>query len=507
MAFDYTSRDFNTVKADLLARAERVVPDWTSRDQSDFGMVMVDLWAYGMDVLHYYIDRAAGETFLPTATQRESVLALANLFDYTPRSRTSAQSVLTLSNSGGEEVVIPRYTKFVARYDGKTYNAYSSGISTIPANSTGIVPVYEGTIVNDPSEVLTISSTGEVSQRYTLSNRGVVASSVVVRVLEDGVNPVLYRRVNRISTAAAGDRAYVIRLNADNSTEIVFGNSVAGFSPPAGSRIEVIYATSSGAGGNIPANSIASFYSVTPDYITIQSSTAFSGGVSEESIDTLKTTVPSVIASQNRAVTATDYKNLALQVEGISKAAVAYTPNPAGGSSAGNASVTIYAQPDRTDDYLTANTAEDQLSAGPPVIWGQTLTTDQRQAVVDFISPKTMLGVEVVCAEEIVWTAIDIDITITVNPRAVAAWVKQSVEDALDAIFTFNSVSFNQTLSSSQIYRTVMGIDGIDYAVLSVFDETNDSSQTVEDTITVGQYVLPKKGTITVTVLGGITSV
>jgi predicted phage baseplate assembly protein len=507
MAFDYTSRDFNTVKADLLARAERVVPDWTSRDQSDFGMVMVDLWAYGMDVLHYYVDRAAGEAFLPTATQRESVLALANLFDYTPRSRTSAQSVLTLANSGPTEVIIPRYTRFVARYDGKTYNAYSYSVSTINANTTGTVQLYEGTIVNDPAEVLTNSSTGDIGQRYTLSNRNVVRSSVVIRVYEDGLNPVLYRRVDRISTSAAGDRAYVVKTNADNSTDIVFGNSVAGFSPPAGSKIEAVYAFSSGSAGNLPANSVASFYSITPDFITIQSSTSFSGGTNEESIDILKATVPSVIASQNRAVTESDYRNLALQVDGISKASVAYTPNPAGGASAGNASVTIYAHPDRSDDYLTANSAEDQLDAGPPVIWGQTITAEQQQAVIDFIQPRAMLGVDVVCASEIVWTAIDIDITITVNPRAVAAWVKQSVEDALDSLFTFNAVSYNQTFSSSQIYRTVMGIDGVDYAVLSTFDETNDSPQVVEDTITVGQYALPKKGTISVTVLGGITSV
>ena len=84
--YDYTSRDYTSIQKDLLDRATRVLPDWTSRDASDFGMVFVDLWAYMGDILHYYVDRAAGEANLTTATQRESVLAIAALMDYIPSS-------------------------------------------------------------------------------------------------------------------------------------------------------------------------------------------------------------------------------------------------------------------------------------------------------------------------------------------------------------------------------------------------------------------------------------
>ena len=65
-AFDYTSRDFANIKGDLLARASRVVPEWTTRDPGDFGVLLTDMWAQMGDVLHYYVDRAAGESFLAT---------------------------------------------------------------------------------------------------------------------------------------------------------------------------------------------------------------------------------------------------------------------------------------------------------------------------------------------------------------------------------------------------------------------------------------------------------
>jgi hypothetical protein len=52
---NYSSRDFEQIRDDLLSRAASLVPEWTARDSSDFGVMMVDLWAYFADVLHYYI--------------------------------------------------------------------------------------------------------------------------------------------------------------------------------------------------------------------------------------------------------------------------------------------------------------------------------------------------------------------------------------------------------------------------------------------------------------------
>ena len=57
--FDFASRDYENIRRDLLIRAERVLPDWTDRDPSDFTMLLVDLWAYMGDIMHYYIDRVS----------------------------------------------------------------------------------------------------------------------------------------------------------------------------------------------------------------------------------------------------------------------------------------------------------------------------------------------------------------------------------------------------------------------------------------------------------------
>lgn len=491
MAFDYSSRDYSTIKADLLARAARIAPEWTDRNPSDFGMVLVDLWASMGDVLHYYVDRAAGESVLPTATQRESVLAFANLFDYVPNGRTSAQGTVSLSNSGATDITLPKYTRFIARSDNATYQAYSLDGATIAAGATAVVNLAEGFIVNSPAETLTNSSSGRSSQRYTLSNANVVRSSLVITVYEDGVTPTTYRRVDRLSNAVAGDRVFSVRTTATGATEVVFGTEVRGFIPPTGAVITAIYAYSSGVAGNLPANSVTAFRDSTPAGLAISSSSAFTGGVNEEPITSLKNSIPSLTSAQNRAVTANDFINLALGIDGISKAAVEYTPNPAGGASAGNASVTVYPQVNRAGDYLTTGDTS------------QTVNADTQTAVVSLIQPRALLGVDVVSATSITWTPINLTVTAYLSDNVVALYAKRDIEDAIDALFDFDAVSFGQTMSLGQFYRSIQNVFGVDYAVISLFD---DDGSAVETSITVDPLSLPKKGTVVVAVAGGITS-
>lgn len=492
MAFDYSSRDYNNIKSDLLARAGRIAPEWTDRDPADFGMIMVDLWAQMGDVLHFYVDRAAGESFLPTATQRESVLAYARLFDYDPASRTSARGTVTLSNSGSTSVTLPQYTRFIARNDDTVYQLYSTEEEVIGANDTVVVPLAEGVIVSSPSETLTNSSTGVDAQRYRLSNLKVVKSSVVVTVYEDGITPTEYRRVERLSDAIPGERVFILSTTSSGYIEVGFGSASRGFVPPANSVITATYAYSSGSLGNLPANSVTSFRESTPENVTITSSSTFTGGRDEESIRSMRATIPSIIASQNRAVTLNDYRNLALSVEGVAKAAVEYTPNPAGGASAGNASVTIYAQEDRSSDYLTTGDIQ------------QTVAQATQDSVVALIEPRSMLGIDVVTSSTVDWHPIDVEVTVNVLPTYVALYVQRDVEAVIDALFDFNLVRFGQTISQGQVYRAIMGVRGVDYITLNTFDNAGGTS--VQNTITVGNYELPKKGTVNVTVVGGITS-
>lgn len=488
-AFNYSSRDFDTVKADLLARAAKVFPEWTDRDPSDFGMLFLDLWAYAADIMHYYIDRAAGEFFLPTATQRESVLALANLLDYIPSGRTSAVGELTLDNARDTEYEVPANTRFIARVENETFQVYTKLGGTIPAEDIGSIEVYEGSLTE--GETLTSSSSGQDNQRYIIRNKGVVASSVTVSVYENGIDPTIYQRVRRINQADTGERAYVLNVASSGDVSVVFGNSLNGFVPPAGALIKVDYAVSSGARGNLPADSILAFRDIAPDGITISSNTPFSGGDDEESIAVLKASIPSVISAQNRAVTRSDFVSLATQVEGVSKASIAFIPGNGGVGASANASVTIFPQAYRSDYLTTGDTS-------------QTVSTEMQEAVVRDIQPKAMLGVTVVPATTIDWNPIDLTVTVNVNERSVSNWVLRDCEEAVDELFEFDNVFFGQRITLGQIYRLLLNVTGVDFITVTKFDDEGGSA--VEEFILTDEVELPKKGTIVFNMVGGITT-
>ena len=108
---DYTSRDYETIREDLLNLIPNYAPNWTNRDPSDFGVTLVELFSYMGDLLNFYIDRAASEGFLATASQRDSILRIASMLNYTPTESTPAVVELNLTNASATNKTVPAGTQ------------------------------------------------------------------------------------------------------------------------------------------------------------------------------------------------------------------------------------------------------------------------------------------------------------------------------------------------------------------------------------------------------------
>lgn len=79
----YTSRDFQTIKDDLTQYAKRYYSD-TFRDfnEASFGSLMLDTVAYVGDILSFYLDYQANESFLETAIEYENIIKLGRQLGY-----------------------------------------------------------------------------------------------------------------------------------------------------------------------------------------------------------------------------------------------------------------------------------------------------------------------------------------------------------------------------------------------------------------------------------------
>ena len=94
---NYLSRDFGTIKNDLIEHAERYYPD-TFRDFSDagFGALMIDAVSYIGDMLSFYVDYQANESFLVTANEYGNVLKHAETVGYRHQGPRSTYGDVTL---------------------------------------------------------------------------------------------------------------------------------------------------------------------------------------------------------------------------------------------------------------------------------------------------------------------------------------------------------------------------------------------------------------------------
>ena len=93
---DYTSRDFDSIRRDLENFAKRYYPN-TFKDfnEASFGSLMLDTVSYIGDILSFYVDYQANESFLETAIEYGNVVKLARQMGFKLNASPSSFGLLT----------------------------------------------------------------------------------------------------------------------------------------------------------------------------------------------------------------------------------------------------------------------------------------------------------------------------------------------------------------------------------------------------------------------------
>ncbi|GKT07113.1 hypothetical protein [Desulforhabdus sp. TSK] len=85
---------------------------WRARTGEDLGIMLLEMWAYVLDVLGFYDERIANESYLRTAQLRPSLRKLTELIGYLPRPALSASVRLAAIADGVKAVKLPPRTGF-----------------------------------------------------------------------------------------------------------------------------------------------------------------------------------------------------------------------------------------------------------------------------------------------------------------------------------------------------------------------------------------------------------
>ncbi|HJR75349.1 MAG TPA: putative baseplate assembly protein [Nitrospiraceae bacterium] len=131
-AIGYRVGTHGSFKASMLARlstaGSSVLQSLRTRRDDDFSIGLIDAWATVLDILTFYQERLANESYLLTATERRSLLEQARLIGYEPRPGVAASTYLAFTvedtgvallpgapppptPSGPREVLVPKGTK------------------------------------------------------------------------------------------------------------------------------------------------------------------------------------------------------------------------------------------------------------------------------------------------------------------------------------------------------------------------------------------------------------
>ena len=291
---DYTSRDYQAIRSDLIRMARARIPGWTGDDNNDFGLALIEAFAYGIDGIHYYLDRTMNEAYLSTAVQRESLYSIANMFHYAPRAPQAALIELVFMNSTLEPVLVPKGTRVQASVTGSE-GAVVKMFETleevwVPASQTSVrgeamgIDAIEGQTYADQTIG---TSNGYANQRYVLGHNSVLPDTTTIQtVLQDVVTP--WTEVSDLANAYPTDNVFQVERQTDGSSVILFGNSLNGRIPELHGVIQATYRVGGGTDGNVPSGSVDTIVEPTLTGISVRNDLPAGGGLNAESLESIR---------------------------------------------------------------------------------------------------------------------------------------------------------------------------------------------------------------------------
>jgi uncharacterized phage protein gp47/JayE len=327
-------RSYQQIKAKLVEslmglkdpQGQKLITDYS---EGNILIIILSLFAAIAEVLHYYVDNMARETFLSTARRYDSVVKHGALVDYHARAAIAATVDVILSrsitgNSIGAKLTIPQGTLFTD----------SSGNSWLSARD---VIWY--------SNVTTCKVPIIQHERYTasaLNNMVIPTGDRVILNLGTLPNGKYYEQgsmslqiggetwvlVDTFAKSKPTDKHFMVSVDESLSPYIMFGDGTFGKKPVAGAKItNVVFYLTNGTQGNVKSNTITSVPSVISSSITdatVSNAYDAGGGSNYENFTMLKEHIPLSVKTLGVAITKEDFESLAMLVDGVNKAKANY---------------------------------------------------------------------------------------------------------------------------------------------------------------------------------------
>ena len=434
-------RSFNAIKEQLRKSLQINVPEITDYSEGNIFMIILSIYAAIAEVLHYYIDNVARETFFVTARKYTSLYKHAKLVDYHIKSAVPASVDLTLYTTDGKDlttnIYIPTGTVFNST-DGKSW------IVTAKDGITWDKTLYPRSIkvpvVQKEPYGPVVLSTGVVSPDFRIAIKDIptgkryVEGSLVLKVSD-----VLWEEVQTFAYSGPTSKVFKVEMDSDMTPYITFGDGTFGMKPPASATMVGTYFLTSGSEGNLAPGSFTTVPSIPgadTSNISVTNHKAASGGSDYENFSMLKEHVPLSVKTLGVAITKEDFENFAKLVPGVNKAYAEYVCGK---------EVYIYITPDNGE-----------IEASKALIEEVTAQLNKSKVITTSITVlpihKALIYLDAEVYGKKSFTAVDIQ--------------KQIVE-AMQDFYGFNQVDLGRSVKLSDVYGLIDNLSTVDSLLIN----------------------------------------
>ena len=433
-------RSFNSIRDQLRAALQTRIPEITDFSEGNIFMIIISIFSAIAEVLHYYIDNMARETFFSTSRRYSSLYKHAKLVDYHIKSAIPASVDLTLYTTDGNDLAssfnIPANTVFTSE-DGKQWvviakngiywdkNLYPKSIK---------VPVVQKERVGEPNYIdfgqIVDSDNMAISVSGIPEGKKYVEGSMVLFI--DGV---LWQLVDTFAYSTPSDLVYKVELDGDLNPTVVFSDGVFGARPTPGSYVQGYFDVTYGANGNIAEN----MFTTVPEIpgadvsnVSVINRYGASGGSDYEDFNMLKEHVPLSIKTLGVAITKEDFEAAAKLIGGVNKAYADYICGK---------EVRLYITPDNGS-----------VEASQALIDQVTAKLNTMKVITTSIS---VLGVHP--------AYIYIDAAIYGRKSFKTNDIKNQIVNALQEAYGYNNAELGKPIRISDIYSLIDNLSTVDY--------------------------------------------
>lgn len=330
-------RSFDSIKAKLKTSLNKNVPEITDFSEGNIFIIIISIFSAIAEVLHYYIDNMARETFFYTARRYSSLYKHAKLVDYHIKAASPASTDIYINTldwspiSGFENGGVKWSASDNITFTDSSQNNWILARDVFWENGTYtlILPLVQKEKANGGNWV-TVGQLTDPNQNIYIgdidSNQKYVEGSMVLEIQYNNQNEP-WTLVDTFAYSGPNDKVYKVELDSQLRPYIVFGDGKYGKKPNLNGTLRAKYWITIGSDGNVPENS----FTTLPEQITskvpnaqISFAKAAGGGTDYEDFDMIKNHLPLSVKSLGVAVTKDDYESVIRNVPGVDKAYVNY---------------------------------------------------------------------------------------------------------------------------------------------------------------------------------------